>query len=285
MNDYKYLIQSEFPRLIGYPIAIGHVYDEPEHSIRRIIHPSFTYNIHFIVKGKGYIKTSTEMIPLKAGNGFLYGCDQAQYFGSDLEEPWEAWWIFFKGKGIQNVLGNIGKNEAWVFTTDAISRIEAIFIRIFELTKQDKSTNEAQYAVLLYELIVEMQLHSKQINGITPIQASEKINKSAEYIQKNCSKNIMLEQAAEISGFSPSYFSRMFRQLKGKTFVEYLFENRLKLAKKYLLTTNLSIKRIAFETGFASSNYFIEKFRKQEQITPSQFRETLKVKFGGRSEN
>jgi transcriptional regulator GlxA family with amidase domain len=50
---------------------------------------------------------------------------------------------------------------------------------------------------------------------------------------------------------------------------------RLKKAKELLVTTNMSIKQIAFEMGFQSNYYFTRIFTKKMGVTPTGIRKGL----------
>lgn len=64
----------------------------------------------------------------------------------------------------------------------------------------------------------------------------------------------------------------MFKKHHLKSPIEYLISFRLNKSMELLQSTSLSISEIASRTGFGSVSYYIEKFRKQMGITPSQYR-------------
>ncbi|MGW8441766.1 helix-turn-helix domain-containing protein [Paenibacillus sp. S33] len=49
------------------------------------------------------------------------------------------------------------------------------------------------------------------------------------------------------------------------------------LAKHLLVSTALTVKQIALETGFHQSSYFIKRFREHTGITPEQFRQLRRM--------
>ncbi len=102
------------------------------------------------------------------------------------------------------------------------------------------------------------------------------IAKAMEYAQNNYATTTASD-AAEISGLSYSYFSRVFKKIMGRSFNEYLNYIRISEAKRMLVCTDADITKIAMDTGFATSSYFIEKFRKQDGITPKKFRTLYRV--------
>ena len=85
--------------------------------------------------------------------------------------------------------------------------------------------------------------------------------------------DLSIAMVGEYIGLSGAYLARMFRTRYGISMLNYISEIRVNQAKKVLLETKKSIKEIAEENGFLSSNVFIKAFKKQEGVTPGAFRE------------
>ena len=72
---------------------------------------------------------------------------------------------------------------------------------------------------------------------------------------------------------SPYYFSRLFKQETGVTFIEYLTSARMRQARILLANPDYSIKEVCVMSGYSDPNYFSRIFKKYEGITPSEYRE------------
>ena len=83
-----------------------------------------------------------------------------------------------------------------------------------------------------------------------------------------------------------TYISRLFRQKTGIRFNAWLNRRRLEEAENLLLfQKELSMEAISERTGFSSSKYFIESFKKQKGISPLQYRKNAETeKTGGNEE-
>lgn len=93
-----------------------------------------------------------------------------------------------------------------------------------------------------------------------------------DYIMGHYSKNITLEELADINYVSVGYLSRKFKKDTGLNVSDYIRKVRINKAKKLLSETNDSISEISVKCGYNDSNYFSYVFKKEEKISPSKFR-------------
>ena len=102
------------------------------------------------------------------------------------------------------------------------------------------------------------------------------IEDAVAYIHENYDQQITL---ADISGrvyLSSYYFTKLFKAKTGKTFVEYLTDYRIDVAKK-LLKANLNyrIQDICEMVGYGDKKYFCKCFKKSTGMTPAAYRDSL----------
>lgn len=99
-----------------------------------------------------------------------------------------------------------------------------------------------------------------------------KLEKVIKYIHTNCNSNIAVEQLAKVSGYSVSHFTRFFKELTGKSPIEYVNRQRIYHACDMLNKTNLSVLEISFACGFEHVGHFINIFKKHTGYTPQKYR-------------
>jgi len=92
-------------------------------------------------------------------------------------------------------------------------------------------------------------------------------------IEEAFDTDLTLEKLSNRLNYHPQYISRVFRQETGITFADYLSQYRLKVAKKWLKGTDLTVTEIAERLKYNNPANFIRYFRKMEGITPGQYRE------------
>ena len=84
--------------------------------------------------------------------------------------------------------------------------------------------------------------------------------------------NHTLESLGEVAGMSRGTFAERFKEAFGRTAIDCLKEIRLRRAAHLLTSTDLPIKRIAFQVGFESRSYFSRAFKAFSGIDPAGFR-------------
>ena len=99
---------------------------------------------------------------------------------------------------------------------------------------------------------------------------SEKI---IDLVQHHYDTDLTLEECASILHYNANYLSSVFRKETSHSFSEYLSMYRFKMARQWLVETDMPIKDIAARLRYNNPQNFIRSFRKQEGITPGQYRE------------
>jgi AraC family L-rhamnose operon transcriptional activator RhaR/AraC family L-rhamnose operon regulatory protein RhaS len=107
---------------------------------------------------------------------------------------------------------------------------------------------------------------------------SRRILRIAEVIshmEARFTQDITVKGLAKIARMSPRNLDRLFRAATGKTPMAYLIGLRVMEATHLLESTDKSVTEIAFECGFADSNYFARQFRRLMNESPTAFRRRI----------
>jgi AraC-like DNA-binding protein len=98
------------------------------------------------------------------------------------------------------------------------------------------------------------------------------LNIVVDYIRTNINGDIALDDLAKVTGISPYYFSRLFRNSTGVSPYQYVVNLRLEQAAKLLRESNLSILDIGIIAGYENLSSFSTAFKKKFCVTPSGYR-------------
>ena len=105
------------------------------------------------------------------------------------------------------------------------------------------------------------------------MENSELIRKALDYIGSTAGEaDITIEDIAKHAGFSTDYFNRIFHAHTGFNIMEYVRFTRLKKAARLLRLKGWDILDIALECGYETHESFTRAFKKQYDLTPSEYR-------------
>lgn len=113
----------------------------------------------------------------------------------------------------------------------------------------------------------------ENINSGAQKQENSVIEKAKIYIKENYTWDISLDDVSRKFKLTPYYFSKLFKQETGSTFVEYLTGIRMETAREMLKNPERSVKEIGISVGYSDPNYFSRIFKKVMGVTPSEYRE------------
>jgi AraC-like DNA-binding protein len=128
---------------------------------------------------------------------------------------------------------------------------------------------------ILHEIALSSDLTSLSSIGYTkfsPHEDTTRIDKVFDYILKNYTKDISLEQMAENVNMSVSAFCKFYKKRTGKTFTQTLNEIRVGHACKLFIEKGLSVSEVCYQSGFNNLSYFHRNFKKITQYAPLEYR-------------
>ncbi|MDH7445920.1 helix-turn-helix domain-containing protein [Aquimarina sp. 2201CG14-23] len=198
-------------------------------------------------------ETIIQMLPDFLGNSF-FNIPEMSGIYQLLEQAKKG--IVFHG----DTKRRIGAHIEALGMLDSFDRL----LGILKIFKEMQQTQE--YSILNAEgFIIE-----------TSLQDNNRINLIFNFVQKEFTRQIPLEEIADIVSMSVPGFCRYFKKNTGKTFIQFVNEYRLVHAAKLLHEKQTSITDICYESGFSNFSHFNKLFKQFSGKTPSTYRNELK---------
>ena len=97
------------------------------------------------------------------------------------------------------------------------------------------------------------------------------ITQILDYINQNYSQDFGLNEMAEMVHMNHAYLSILFKDEVGISFVRYLTQIRMAHAKELLLKGE-KVQDVSVAVGYNNYRYFCNIFKKEEGVTPMQFK-------------
>ncbi|MGV6874162.1 helix-turn-helix domain-containing protein [Pseudochelatococcus sp. B33] len=98
------------------------------------------------------------------------------------------------------------------------------------------------------------------------------LRRAVAYIEDNCLRRIRLEELAELTGLSQSYFSHAFKASTGLPPHRWQMRARIEKVKKLLEDRDASLPDVAAMTGFADQAHLTRIFRNMVGTTPAAWK-------------
>ncbi len=109
------------------------------------------------------------------------------------------------------------------------------------------------------------------INEMGP--QKQNILRIRNYIAAHCTDDdLSLERVASMAYMSPTYFSMIFKNIVGQTYIDFVIFCKMNKAKDLLINSQLKIYEISTTLGYANSQSFSKLFKSFCGITPSEYR-------------
>jgi two-component system response regulator YesN len=93
-------------------------------------------------------------------------------------------------------------------------------------------------------------------------------------VLNNLSENIQLSDVADHCYVSHTHLSRMFKEIRGITFKQFLLRARVDRALELLEDPGIAVTEICYEVGFRDASHFGRIFRRYVGTSPSLYRKT-----------
>lgn len=151
-----------------------------------------------------------------------------------------------------------------------------------ELEHNDPFGHEELLRFYLKAFLIQVQRRKLEIERTTtdkgPFVIDDKKNMMIRFVnlvEENYNKGLTVTEYAELLHISNRTLSDLTQQLVRKRPSSIIQDRIILEAKRLLLHSSLNINEIGHRLGFSDNSYFVKYFRKNTEMTPSKFRNSL----------
>lgn len=110
-------------------------------------------------------------------------------------------------------------------------------------------------------------------NSMKDLDAQKKnILRIRDYIMEHCTENLSLEHVAAMAYLTPTWFSKVFKNIVGQTYIDFLISCKINKAKDLLINTRLKIYEISDSIGYKNTRSFTKLFNATCGMSPTEYR-------------
>jgi YesN/AraC family two-component response regulator len=175
---------------------------------------------------------------------------------------------------VRGLVGDLVYEAKRQFTSGGMDEYAALSEAGSLLNSISTAADRKEVLILLESFFNRFNLISRQ----SPKNSDDLlIEKATTYLESHISEDLTRESVARAVGISPSHFSRLIREKKGRTFTDLLNQYRIERACVLLVRSSNTLAHIANETGFCDQSYFSKVFRKYKDMSPAKYRDTHRL--------
>lgn len=234
-----------------------------------------SYIIHYVVSGCGYFESAGKTYQITAGQSFLIVPGVLIRYYPDNDNPWKYIWVNFSGMEARQLMENCllsEKNPVADKVSDQLRELFLLTVDQYDTSTPASLCRSGGNLRLLLAYYLENYPAGKT-------SGSENFDRILAYIQNNLQKpelNINL-LAARFNINRVSVYRWFKRELQTGPNA-YILRLRIQKAAGLLEREDLSVKSIAFSSGFSDPLYFSRVFRQHTGLSPTEYREMLRQK-------
>jgi len=208
---------------------------------------------------------------------------------ADLNNPTQCLALAIDREKIKETLDVLNNNYAKVEAKDCWNvdtgqlhlknslELSTTIDRLVAVSREDNKAKDIFANFILQELLIRLmqtQARTLLLSKHSSLSTSHRFAFIISYIKENLHRNITIDELSKLACMSKPSFFRSFKNELGISPVEFMNSERITLAKKYLKDPMVSISEAAYKSGFNNISYFVQVFRKYENMTPAFFRQT-----------
>ena len=168
----------------------------------------------------------------------------------------------------------ISGNPKISLTTEDAASVTSILNRLQKEYLDNPTANLNIVQAYLMALFCEMNKNKAKASKV--ISAAEMLTgKFKELIHQNIKSQHEVGFYASLLNITPNHLNKSVKTVTGKSAAKWIDETILLEAKYLLFQTTLSVSEIALQVGHEDRSYFCRFFKKQEGITPVQYRKMI----------
>ena len=168
-------------------------------------------------------------------------------------------------------------------TTQSLLSMQDSHLKIFDKAWQlieEFNQQQTNFNLMGKALVMEMMIlilrsleKKERLSDETQASQNDRMHQVVQlimtYMENNYAKDISIEQLATLYYVSPTYLSKIFKDLTGFSPINYLIQIRLKKAHELLTTDDLTVKEVAKAVGYEDAYHFSKSFKKHFGTSPS----------------
>ena len=265
-------------------------HEKGKDPLYKIWHASEEHMFLFMHSSGGSIVCREKIYPMEKGVLCFVAAGKMHYTMPDNPQQYERSKFFLSKEALRRFLGCLKVGQEWIHTgEDSLlyakippsewDRVEQLYAGLYAFRGKEEWMEPMAAAACL-----QLFLYLKQGQAASETEVNTPLSRAIDYINRNFTWDITLEEICSKIPMSKAYFCRCFKKRFGITVMEYVQDTRLTYAKDLLRRGDLSVSEVSLQSGFCSVPYFCRIFKKNTGMTPRAYAKHAKSFVNGAAE-
>ena len=250
---------------VGENVDISHIFSGLFLTNEEWIHPKRqidNYEIIYMLEGTAFIQEDETAYILKKGDILILHPNRIHFGYKESRGNTSFYWTHFVTSDFLSL-----KLERDFFSANENYQFNSLFRQLLHIS------NTSDYPDYSPDLMIALIINEISVAQTSLKNRSNKlINDVAEWARINSGKKITVEAIARYFGYNADYLSGLFKKTFDIGLKQYINNEKIKLAKNMLITTNYPIKQISNILNWDGENQFINYFKYHEGMSPTKYR-------------
>lgn len=261
------LLHALLPTDVGwYPQARYHYRARPEGAAEHIL--------ILCVAGAGWCEVAGEQQAVAPGEALLIPARTPHAYGAAPIDPWSIHWVHFAGlEGDYFARLAPDTTHRLSVAPATMAAVEALFHACYATLAGGFVLARLVYsAKMVHHLLAELFFNNPEFSPGMRTSRFHSIAPTLAFLQQNIDRPLSLAEMAQHADLSESHFSRLCKEQTGYAPLEYLIHLKMHHACTLLAQSQLPVRVISQEVGYADSYYFSRLFKKVIGMSPTEYR-------------
>lgn len=234
--------------------------------------------LFLLIKTPAVFMQNGKETPVKKNSFILYSSNTPQFYRACEEVYTDDWFHFNISEEDEELIKSL---EIPLNTVTELGDIEEFSSIVRNMTYEFYSANRYRADITeLYMKMLFLKLSNKLFsvksaaNGSTSIYYDRMQNLRNDIYNNPC-EDWSIDMMAEKLFMSRSGFQHTYKKIFGTNVMNDVVSSRLQRVRFYLSTTNMTLGRIAEQSGYSSEIYMMRQFKERYGVTPTQYRSAL----------
>lgn len=229
------------------------------------------YQLIVTLSGRGMFEVAGHRYECHEGDVMFLKAEEPHNYTS-MNNAWSTGWVIFDGHNITQLLATLSMSDSQCYRLGQTHSIITNFRSMASLSNSCLDAKDLRLSEKLYSILIGLQLFRIDEKNTKMSTSDDIVEHVRQYIFTHYMNDLSLDKLATFAGVTPQYLCTIFKEIMGEGVVDYIKAIRLGEAKGLLTSSTRQVKDIATAVGFSDVSYFCSVFKKNEGMTPQQFR-------------